>query len=203
MEKLSTNGATITVVPPPQPCNMKQNISTEEEQQFFYPANVLKDFRLIHTFIFDVDGVLTNGEILITEKGDLLRKMNIRDGFALRRAMEEGFRVVILTGGNSKGVVDRLEALGIKDVISNAGNKLKYYEGLLDLYQLDEQGILYMGDDLPDYQVMRRVGFPCCPNDATAEIMEISKYISPFKGGEGCVRDVVEKVMKLKGAWKV
>ena len=181
---------------------MEQNLSYSEEKKFLHAGNVLREFRHVHTFIFDVDGVLTNGELLITEKGELLRKMNVKDGYAIKKALHENYRIIIITGGKSQGTIDRLEALGIKDVISGVHNKLKYYEQLVDLYELDEAGILYMGDDMPDYDVMRRVGLPCCPHDAAPEIMEISKYISPFKGGEGCVRDVLEKVMKLNGVWK-
>lgn len=180
---------------------MEHNLTRQEEREFSHSGNVLRDFRNIHTFIFDVDGVLTNGELLITEKGELLRKMNVRDGYAMKRALQKNFRIIIITGGSSKGTIDRLEALGIKDVISGAQNKLKFYEQLVDMYNLEEEGILYMGDDIPDYEVMRRVGLACCPFDAVPEIMSISKYISPLKGGEGCVRDVIEKVLKLKKSW--
>ena len=180
---------------------MDQHLSKQEEKKFLHAGNVLREFRNIHTFMFDVDGVMTNGELLITEKGELLRKMNVRDGFAIKRAIEEEFRIIVITGGSSKGTIERLHALGIRDVIYGAHNKLKHYEALLDQYDLQEEGILFMGDDLPDYEVMRRVGLACCPNDAAPEIMSISKYISPYKGGEGCVRDVLEKVMKLNGVW--
>ncbi len=163
--------------------------------------NILEKFRDIHTFIFDVDGVLTNGEMLITEQGELLRKMNVRDGYALKRAVEEGYRVMILTGGKSQGTMERLKALGIKDVLWGVQNKIGAYEDFLDAYELDEENILYMGDDIPDLQVMKRVGFPVCPYDAVPEIMAIAHYISPYKGGEGCVRDVIEKVLKLNGLW--
>lgn len=180
---------------------MDNKLSRKEDAKFFHAGNVLREFRHVHTFIFDVDGVFTNGELLITESGELLRKMNVRDGFAVKRAIEEKFRVMVITGGSSKGTIQRLMDLGIKEVIFGAHNKLKYYEALLDQYNLDEEGILYMGDDLPDYEVMRRVGLACCPNDAAPEIMSISKYISPFKGGEGCIRDVIEKTLKLNGVW--
>ncbi len=172
-----------------------------EDHDFINVGNVLGDFKKIHTFIFDVDGVLTNGDLLITEKGELLRKMNVRDGYALKKTLFEKYKVIIITGGSSLGTTDRLKALGVTDIISGAQNKLQHYEKLLDEHGLDEDGILYMGDDIPDYEVMRRVGLPCCPNDAVPEIREIAKYISPFKGGEGCVRDVLEKVLKLSGLW--
>ena len=180
---------------------MEHNLNRGEEEKFLHAGNVLREFRHIHTFMFDVDGVMTNSELLITESGELLRKMSVRDGFAIKRAIEEKFRIIVITGGTSKGTIERLKALGIKDVMFGANNKLKHYEALLDQYHLDEDGILYMGDDLPDYEIMRRVGLACCPFDATPEIMSISKYVSPMKGGEGCVRDVIEKVMKLNGVW--
>ncbi len=172
-----------------------------QDHKFTNVGNVLGEFRNIHTFIFDVDGVLTNGDLLITEKGELLRKMNVRDGYALKKTLTEKFKVIIITGGSSIGTIDRLKALGVTEIISGAQNKLKHYEKLLDDHNLNEEGILYMGDDIPDYEVMRRVGLPCCPNDAAPEILEISKYVSPFNGGSGCVRDVLEKVLKLKGLW--
>jgi len=176
-------------------------MNENQDRNFTYAGNVLRDFKNIHTFIFDVDGVLTNGELLVTEKGELLRKMNVRDGYALKKAIIEKFRIIIITGGSSLGTIDRLKALGMTDIIYGAQNKLQHYERLIDEYNLDEDGILYMGDDVPDYEVMRRVGLPCCPNDAAPEIQEISKYISPLNGGQGCVRDVLEKVLKLNGLW--
>lgn len=176
-------------------------MDSNQNKDFINVGNVLADFKNIHTFIFDVDGVLTNGELLITEKGELLRKMNVRDGYALKKALNEKYKIIIITGGSSLGTIDRLKALGVTEIIYGAHNKLKHYEKLLDEFSLDEDGILYMGDDIPDYEVMRRVGLPCCPNDAAPEILEISRYISPFKGGQGCARDVLEKVLKLNGLW--
>ena len=171
---------------------------------FLNVGNVLAHFKGIHTFIFDVDGVLTNGELLITEKGELLRKMNVKDGYAVKKALDENFDIMILTGGKSEGVIDRLKALGIKNIIWGQQNKIAAYENFLDENpDLNEDGILYLGDDIPDLEVMRRVGLPCCPADAAPEIKETSQYVSPYKGGEGCVRDVIEKVLKLNGLWGV
>jgi 3-deoxy-D-manno-octulosonate 8-phosphate phosphatase (KDO 8-P phosphatase) len=171
------------------------------DERFYQAGNILNRFRDIHTFIFDVDGVLTNSEVLITEKGELLRTMNVRDGYAIKTAIRKGFQVLIITGGKSQGVTDRLRDLGIKDIVTGAQNKLGAYEDFLDTYSLSEEGILYMGDDLPDYEVLKRVGLPTCPNDAAPEILELAQYISPYKGGHGCVRDVIEKVLLLNGAW--
>lgn len=163
--------------------------------------NQLEKFKEIHTFIFDVDGVLTNNEVIVTEEGKLLRKMNIRDGYAMKRAIVQGFRVCIITGGKSLGVKKRLEGLGVKDIYLGCYEKLEAYEAYIRTYDINPDGILYMGDDLPDYPVMRKAGLPVCPSDAVHEIFEIAKYVSPFKGGEGCARDVIEKVLRLNGKW--
>lgn len=163
--------------------------------------NHLEIFSSIHTFIFDVDGVLTNNEVLITEKGELLRKMNVRDGMAIKMAIEKGFKIAVITGGRSEGVIKRLEALGIKDIYSGISDKLEAFEAFVTQYELDPLGILYMGDDLPDYPVMRRVGLATCPKNAAPELFPITNYVSPYNGGEGCVRDVIEKVMRLQGNW--
>ncbi len=174
----------------------------DNEERFYQAGNILSRFKDIHTFIFDVDGVLTNSEVLITEQGELLRKMNVRDGLAMKMAIDNGFNIFIITGGKSVGVVDRLRALGVKDIAFGVQNKLGAYEEYLDIYDLDEDGILYMGDDLPDYEVMKRAGVSACPNDAAPEILAFAQYISPYKGGQGCVRDVIEKVLLLNNAWK-
>lgn len=163
--------------------------------------NQLEIFQDIHTFIFDVDGVLTDSSVLVLQDGQLLRKMSIRDGYALKRAVEEGYRVVIISGGKSEGVRTRLQNLGVPDVYLGIQDKLSTYEEVIDMYKLDEGGILYMGDDIPDYDVMRRVGLPTCPANAAHEIKAIARYISPVKGGEGCARDVIEKVLKLNDLW--
>lgn len=163
--------------------------------------NKLERFKNIDTFIFDVDGVFTSGNLLITEAGELLRTMNVKDGYAVKRAVEAGFRIAIITGGSSKGVTKRLEGLGITDIYTGTHDKLTAYREYDDIHDLDEANVLYMGDDIPDLEVMRIVGLPCCPQDAVVEIREVCYYVSPHKGGRGCVRDVIERVMKLQGKW--
>ncbi len=155
----------------------------------------------IDTFIFDVDGVLTNGIVTIFPNGELVRQMNIKDGYALKTAVDAGYRVCIISGGSNEGVRTRLAGLGITDIYLGAHDKIKQYEELLETYQLNPDNVLYMGDDVPDYPVMEKVGFACAPNDAAPEIKNISKYISPKKGGEGCVRDVIEQIMRVQGKW--
>jgi 3-deoxy-D-manno-octulosonate 8-phosphate phosphatase (KDO 8-P phosphatase) len=163
--------------------------------------NVLEKFKNIDTFIFDVDGVLTDNSLLVTESGELLRTMNTRDGFAIKYAVEKGFRVCIITGGKSAGVSMRLKALGVQDVFSGINDKLKTFNEYISLNNIDPENILYMGDDLPDHDVMRHVGLSTCPADSAPEIIHIAQYISPLKGGQGCVRDVIEKVLKLQHKW--
>ena len=165
--------------------------------------NQLEIFRSVRTFIFDVDGVLTNSQVLVLEDGKLLRQMSVRDGYALKRAVQAGFRVIVITGGRSEGVSARLHRLGIPlaDIHSGVQDKLAVYEELIGLEQLDEGQILYMGDDMPDYAVLRRVGLPSCPADAIPEIRQLARYVSPYAGGEGCARDVIEKVLTLHDQW--
>ena len=163
--------------------------------------NTLERFRPVRTFLFDVDGVLTNSELIIMEDGSLLRKMNVRDGYALKRAIVQGYRVGVITGGTSEGVKERLRQLGIEDIYTGVVNKKEAYEDFLEKHRVGEDTILYMGDDVPDYEVMRRVGLPTCPSNAASEILEISQYVSPLQGGYGCVRDVIEKVLRIHGKW--
>ena len=163
--------------------------------------NLLEKFKNIDTFIFDVDGVLTDNSLLVTEQGELLRTMHIRDGYAIKQAVEKGFRICIITGGKSEGVVMRLKALGVQDVYKGINDKLNTFKSYISENNIDPENILYMGDDLPDYEVMRRVGLPTCPADSVPEIIQISQYVSPMNGGKGCARDVIEKVMKLQQKW--
>jgi 3-deoxy-D-manno-octulosonate 8-phosphate phosphatase (KDO 8-P phosphatase) len=165
--------------------------------------NILEKFQEISTFIFDVDGVLTDNRLVVFENGQLVRTMNARDGYAMKLAVEAGYRICIITGGKSEGVILRLKGLGIEDIYSGIRNKLEVYEEYCYAHELDQEQILYMGDDVPDYWTMRHVGLPTCPQDACGEILSVAQYVSPFKGGDGCVRDVIEKVMKLQGKWSV
>lgn len=155
----------------------------------------------ITTFIFDVDGVLTDGTITVTTDGEMLRTMNIKDGFALKTAIDAGFNMCIISGGSNEGVRKRLAGLGITNIYLGAHNKIEQLNEYLSKNNIDKSQVLYMGDDIPDYPVMQLAGLPCCPQDAVPEIKAISKYISHKKGGKGAVRDVIEQVLKVHGKW--
>ena len=157
----------------------------------------------ITTFILDVDGVLTDGKVTIFPDGQLIRTMNIRDGYALKVAVEKGFNVCIISGGTNEAVKSRLKNLGITDIYLGAHQKVDQLEDYLKNYNIQPENVLYMGDDIPDYPVMKIIGLPTCPKDAVPEIQNVSLYVSPKKGGNGCVRDVIEQVMKVQDKWEV
>lgn len=164
--------------------------------------NVLKYFKQITTFVFDVDGVLTDGTLIVLKDGLQARQMHVNDGFGLQMAVKNGYRVLIISGGYSEEVKNRLEKLGIENVQMGIENKNQFLSLYLEENKLKWEEILYMGDDLPDLPLMKQVGLSCCPNDAMNEIKAVVKYISPIKGGWGCVRDVIEKVLKLNDHWQ-
>lgn len=155
----------------------------------------------ITTFVFDVDGVLTDGSVFVTNEGEMHRTMNIRDGYAMKAAVDSGYNVCIISGGSSEGVRVRLQNLGITDIHLGTPNKVKTFKEYYEQYNIKPEQVLYMGDDIPDYLVMKLVGLPTCPQDASPEIKSISMYTSHKKGGKGAVRDVIEQVMKVQGKW--
>ena len=155
----------------------------------------------ISTFVFDIDGVLTDGKVHVAPNGEMLREMHIRDGFAMKAALESGYNICIISGGSNEGVRIRLKNLGITDIYMGSANKVETFHEYAELYNIDPANVLYMGDDIPDYHVMQIVELPSCPQDATPEIKSISKYISHVDGGKGAVRDVIEQVMKVQGKW--
>lgn len=164
--------------------------------------NFKQKLQTISCFIFDVDGVLTDGSLVLFENGEQTRTMNIRDGYALQAAVKAGYKVAIISGGRSESVKTRLNGLGVMDVYIGADNKKEKFDEVVSMYDLKPENILYMGDDLPDFEVMKISGVPTCPADAAREIKAISVYVSDKKGGDGCVRDVIEQVMMLHGKWK-
>ncbi len=163
--------------------------------------NTLELFKPITTFVFDVDGVLTDGTLMLTEDGHMLRSMNIKDGYAMQLAIKKGYKVWIISGGKSEAVRARLNRLGVADVHIGVESKKELLNELALTKHVSLGQALYMGDDIPDYAVMQLCGLPCCPSDAVQEIKSVAKYISPLPGGRGCVRDVIEKVLKLNGDW--
>lgn len=163
--------------------------------------NYKEKFKHITTVIFDVDGVLTNGTVLLIPGAQAVRNMHSKDGYALQLAVRNGIRIAIITGGNSEDVRERLAEMGINDIYMRASTKMDAYEDLKMCYDLTDHEILYMGDDLPDYDVMKAVGLSCAPQDAAPEIKSISDYVSPVNGGEGCVRDVLEQLLKTHDKW--
>ncbi|MEO5647155.1 MAG: 3-deoxy-D-manno-octulosonate 8-phosphate phosphatase [Chitinophagaceae bacterium] len=165
--------------------------------------NILALFKPITTFVFDLDGVLTDGNLLITHEGHWLRSMSTRDGFALQLAIKKGYNILVITGSESNAVAARLKKLGINDFHQNIKDKAAVLQEYIDEKALIPPEILFMGDDVPDYSAMKLCGLPSCPMDAVSDIKQISIYISPFGGGKGCVRDVIEKVLKLNNHWEL
>ena len=166
-------------------------------------SNLLELFAPIRAFVFDVDGVLTDGSLMLTDDGHMLRSMNIKDGYAMQLAIKKGYKVWIISGGKSDGVRLRLSKLGVQEIHTGIESKKELLHNIALTSNTEFRTVLYMGDDIPDYAAMKACGLLCCPNDAVAEIKQIASYISPFGGGKGCVRDVIEKVLKLNGDWDI
>ncbi len=155
----------------------------------------------ITALIFDVDGVLTDGTVTVTTSGEMLRTMNIKDGYAIKTAVDNGYHVCIISGGSNEGVRLRLQGLGVKDIHLGVHDKVNTLYDYFKSLNLNKNQVLYMGDDIPDLKVMQMVGLPCCPQDAVPEIKAISSYVSHKNGGKGAVRDIIEQVMKVQGKW--
>lgn len=162
---------------------------------------IIDRFKQIDTFMFDVDGVMTDGGVLVLSDGDMARIMNTKDGYALSLAIKRGYKIFIISGSAESGVRRRMNNLGVKEVYFRVHDKKSFIEKLIDDHQLDRQNILFMGDDMPDLPVFDVVGLGCCPADAISELKSAADYISPKTGGSGCVRDVIEKVLKSKDHW--
>lgn len=162
--------------------------------------SILDQFKSITTFVFDMDGVLTDGTVYVLEGGQY-RRMNIKDGFALQLAVKKRYRVVVISGATSDPAIDRLQKLGIVDIFMGVKDKKARLEEYMHQHGLAAAEVLMMGDDIPDLEVMRSVGLACAPSDAVMEIRDMAHYISLHPGGMGCVRDVIEKVLKLNDHW--
>jgi 3-deoxy-D-manno-octulosonate 8-phosphate phosphatase (KDO 8-P phosphatase) len=164
--------------------------------------SLLNQFKRVKCFVFDVDGVLTDGSLVLLDDGQMARSMNTKDGYALQLAVKKGYPVAVISGGGNEGARHRLNKLGITDIYFEAGGKQQVLTEYLQSKNLLPEEALYMGDDMPDYAPMKIVGLPCCPADAVAEIKAIAKYVAGLGGGKGCVREVIEKVLKLNGHWQ-
>ena len=164
---------------------------------------LLERFKRVKVFVFDMDGVLTDGSLLVFESGEQVRQMNIKDGFALALAIKKGYKIIVISGSHSQGAVLRLNKLGISDVYMRVTDKKGKLEELLQQYNFTWNDVLFMGDDIPDYTVMKHVGLACAPADAAADIKQIAHYISPLPGGRGCVREMIEKVLKIHDKWEL
>jgi 3-deoxy-D-manno-octulosonate 8-phosphate phosphatase (KDO 8-P phosphatase) len=163
--------------------------------------NLLDSFKPITTLIFDIDGVLTDGSVMVFETGEQVRQMSIRDGYALQLAVKKKYHVAVISGGNGLGAAIRLKKLGVKDIFLNVEDKVTILEEYLNENQASWSETLYMGDDIPDLKPMQKAAMPCAPADAAPEILETARYISVHHGGKGCVRDVIEKLLRLHGQW--
>jgi 3-deoxy-D-manno-octulosonate 8-phosphate phosphatase (KDO 8-P phosphatase) len=162
---------------------------------------LLSKFKDITTFIFDVDGVLTDGSVYVNELGEQTRSFNIKDGYALQLAVKCGYNVCAISGSRSKIAIHRLSSLGIKDIYLGCGVKADTFKVYINERGISPMNVMYMGDDIPDLEVMQQVGLPVCPADAAEEIKELCEYVSPIPGGKGCARDVIEKALKIQGKW--
>ena len=159
------------------------------------------DLNSIRALIFDVDGVLSKPVMNLSPSGDPVRTVNVKDGYAMQHAVKCGLILAIITGGRTEAVRIRYEGLGLKDVVLGAAVKIKTYNDLKEKYQLADEEIAYVGDDIPDYEILQQCGLPCCPVDAAPEIKAICTYISHKEGGKGCVRDILEQILKAQDLW--
>ena len=155
----------------------------------------------VNTFMFDYDGVMTDGRVILQHDDPPLRTANVRDGYVLQLAVKMGYNVVVISGGFSRSMDNRFDTLNIKDAFTGVRNKVEVFEKYIEERNIDPENVVYMGDDIPDIPVMKMVGLPVCPADAVEEVKEVSVYISDKKGGAGCVRDIIEQVMKVQGKW--
>lgn len=159
------------------------------------------DLQKIRAIVLDVDGVLSAQTITLASDGEPLRTVNIKDGYAIQLACKQELRIGIITGGDTQAVRLRYERLGVKDLYMKTAVKLTAYEDFIEKYGLRDEEVMYMGDDVPDFEVMTRCGCPCCPADACAEIKNVSLYVSHYPGGQGCVRDIIEQTMRAQNKW--
>lgn len=159
------------------------------------------NLKKIKAFVFDIDGVLSPSTVPMSDKGEPMRMVNIKDGYALQHAVKKGYNIAIITGGKTESIRLRYETLGIRDIYLGAGRKIEIFEKWIKEKNLSQEEVIYMGDDIPDIKCLIHTGLACCPADACQEVRTVSRYISRFKGGYGCARDIIEQVLRAKGDW--
>ena len=164
--------------------------------------NYKKILHQIRCFVFDVDGVMTDGSLLIQPDGTMYRTMNIKDGYAMQLAIKKGYQIFVISGSTPEGIKKRLERLGLTEIHIGIENKLEKLKELMTKYKIDFSNLLYMGDDMPDLEVLKKCALRTCPSDAVYQIKNECQYISTYAGGKGCVRDIIEQVMQLNGHWE-
>lgn len=164
-------------------------------------GNFKEDIIAIRAFVFDVDGVFTDGGIIPTSDGDFIRKYNAKDGYAVAYALKQGYKIAIITGGRGASLEARFKLLGVTSLYVNCSDKLTALKEFMEQNNLRREEVMFMGDDIPDLEAMRNVGIAVCPNDAVSEIIEASRYISQYSGGKGCIRDVVEQTLRARNDW--
>ncbi len=164
-------------------------------------GNFKEDIARVRGFVFDVDGVFTDNRLAILPDGEFVRSYNSKDGFVIRQLVKKGYPVCIISGGKGRALELRFEMLGVTDVYLDCFEKLDRLERFMAKHGLEADQVLFMGDDVPDIPPMRRVGMPVCPADAAIDVKAVSRYVSAYAGGEGCVRDVVEQVLRARGDW--
>ncbi len=162
---------------------------------------VYSKFTQIEAIVLDIDGVLTDNQILVTDHGEFLRTFNVRDGYAIKRAVAQGFRVAAISGGRSVGVRKRLEVLGVEEIHLGVEQKLPVLQRLTQIWNIPASKFAYMGDDIPDVPPLLYCGLACCPSDAVQEVLDTAAFISPYPGGRGCVRDLIEKILRAQTKW--
>ena len=164
-------------------------------------STLIPIFKEIKAFAFDIDGVLTKGDVLVTEEGFMLRTVNIKDGYALQHAVKQGYPIAIISGGKSEGMRKRFEGLGVQHIYLGQDHKEAAFADFLNKINLQPQQVAYMGDDMPDLPLIKKVGLGACPKDAALDVKDQAQYISPMNGGEACVRELIERIMKVQNTW--
>ncbi len=164
-------------------------------------GNFKEDVARVEAIVFDVDGVFTDGGIIPLANGDFIRKYNAKDGYAVAYAVRQGFRVIVISGGRGATLESRFKHLGVTEAYFDVADKLTLLRQIVERDGLNPENLIYVGDDIPDLECMKYVGIPVCPADAATEVIEVARYVSQFGGGKGCVRDIMEQILRAKGLW--